>query len=192
MPYFDGKDLYEFIDDDDYFENVSTSMMLKIFYKILEKLYDLHYCKDIVHCDLKPENVMILEANDSDEIEVELIDYGIAKSIRKLSSDNKFLKSKGHFGTKGYVAPELMRDCKYNRKMDVFSIGVILYNMVTECCLFAKGYKYYKLSQSEYYKYIKKMCTLLKDFEKMIFVFLYVYSMLLLNILSHDAWFILL
>ena len=44
---------------------------------------------------------MILQHRDSDEIEVEIIDYGIAKSLRNLSSDSKYLKSKGHFGTKG-------------------------------------------------------------------------------------------
>ena len=53
--------------------------------------------------DLKPENVMILgKKNESmDDIDVELIDYGISKSLRKLSSDHKFLRAKGHFGTKG-------------------------------------------------------------------------------------------
>ena len=162
MPYFEGKDLFEFIDDDDYFKKVSTQTMLHIFYKIAEKLYELHYFKRIVHGDLKPENVMILQNHKSDEIEVEIIDYGIAKSIRNLSSDAKFLKSKGHFGTKGYVAPELMTHYKYNRKIDVFSAGVVLYNMVTECCLFPKGHKYYRLSQEEYYKYLKKKFKCIK------------------------------
>ena len=37
MPYFDGKDLFEFIDDEDYFKKVEISTMLHIFYKILEK-----------------------------------------------------------------------------------------------------------------------------------------------------------
>ena len=44
---------------------------------------------------------MILQNNKTDEIDVEIIDYGIAKSIKNLKSDEKFLKSKGHFGTKG-------------------------------------------------------------------------------------------
>ena len=56
----------------------------------------------------------------------------------------------------GYVAPELMTESRYNRKIDVFSLGVVLYNMVTECCLFTKGHKYYKMTQNEYYKYLKR------------------------------------
>eukprot|EP01083_Nonionella_stella_P060880 158772_1 len=172
MPYFEGKDLFEFIDDEEYFKNVSTNTMLHIFYKIAEKLYDLHYFKKIVHGDLKPENVMILQSNTSDDIEVEIIDYGIAKSIRNLSSDAKYLKSKGHFGTKGYVAPELMKESKYNRKIDVFSAGVVLYNMVTECCLFPKGHKYYRMCEAEYYKYLKKKFKCIKK-KKMVMNILY-------------------
>lgn len=156
MPYFKGKDLFEYIDDEDYPDKVNDDLILHIFYKIIEKLYDLHYIKGIVHGDLKPENVMILQNRESSEIEVEIIDYGIAKSLRNLSSDSKYLKSKGHFGTKGYVAPELMLESRYNRKIDVFSVGVVLYNMVTECCLFTKGHKYYKMTQNEYYKYLKR------------------------------------
>jgi len=117
---------------------------------------------------LKPENVMILQNAETNEIEVEIIDYGIAKSIRNLSSDAKYLKSKGHFGTKGYVAPELMRESKYNRKIDVFSAGVVLYNMVTECCLFPKGHKYYRLTQAEYYKYLKKKFKCIKKRKQVI------------------------
>ena len=55
-----------------------------------------------------------------------------------------------------------MRESRYNRKIDVFSAGVVLYNMVTECCLFPKGHKYYKLSQQEYYKYLKKKFKCIK------------------------------
>ena len=161
MPYFRGKDLFEFIDDADYQRTVSDALILHIFYKIAETLYDLHYFKGIVHGDFKPENVMILNSGGGgvvglEQLEVEIIDYGIAKSLRNLSSDRKYLRSKGHFGTKGYVAPELMNGSRYNRKIDVFSAGVVLYNMVTECCLFPKGHKYYRLSQADYYKYLKR------------------------------------
>eukprot|EP00484_Ammonia_sp_Unknown_P017330 CAMPEP_0197034492 /NCGR_PEP_ID=MMETSP1384-20130603/12597_1 /TAXON_ID=29189 /ORGANISM="Ammonia sp." /LENGTH=860 /DNA_ID=CAMNT_0042464433 /DNA_START=338 /DNA_END=2920 /DNA_ORIENTATION=- len=166
QPYFEGKDLFEFIDDDNYFKKVNTQMILTIFYKIAEKLYDLHYFKRMVHGDLKPENVIILQSNKSDEIEVEIVDYGIAKSIRNLSDDRKFLRSKGHFGTKGYVAPELMKSCKYNRKIDVFSAGVVLYNMATECCLFPKQHKYYKLEEADYYKYLRKKFKVIKKKEQ--------------------------
>merc|ERR1719334_1235735 len=80
MPYFCGKDLFEFIDDADYQRTVSDALILHIFYKMTEKLYDLHYFKNIVHGDLKPENVMILENGSGlDGLEVEIIDYGIAK-----------------------------------------------------------------------------------------------------------------
>ena len=53
---------------------------------------------------------MILQCRESGEIEVEIIDYGIAKSLRNLTSDSKYLKSKGHFGTKGMKHREIVFD----------------------------------------------------------------------------------
>merc|ERR1712176_1317332 len=109
---------------------------------------------------------MILQ--DGSDIEVKLIDFGLAKSLRHLSTDSRFLKSKGHFGTKGYVAPELMTESKYNRKIDVFSAGLVLYNMLTECCLFPKGHKYYKLTQSEYNNYLTRKFKCIKKKKQVI------------------------
>jgi len=159
MPYFEGRDLFDYIDDEAYARTASTALILDIFHNILEKLHELHYSKLMVHGDLKPENVIVLQSKAGGaelQVAVEIIDYGIAKSIRNLSCDTRYLKSSGHFGTKGYVAPELMNHSRYNRKIDVFSAGVVLYNMVTECCLFPKGHKYYEMSASEYYRYLRK------------------------------------
>ena len=49
MPYFKGKDLFEYIDDEEYPEKINDGIILHIFYKIVEKMYDLHYLKNIVH-----------------------------------------------------------------------------------------------------------------------------------------------
>merc|ERR1719410_2643845 len=135
-------------------DKVSDELLLDIWWKIQHKLYDLHYVKKIVHGDINPENVMILQ-NGSD-IEVEISDSGVAQSLCNLPPGSRYLKSKGHFGTTGYVAPELIVLGIYNHKIDVFSAGVVLYKMMTQRCLFPKGHKYYGLTKNEYYEYLKR------------------------------------
>eukprot|EP01084_Bolivina_argentea_P166284 288727_1 len=177
MPYFNGKDLFEFIDGN-YEKQVNVGVYLGIFCKIMEILYELHYIYDIIHGDLKLENIMILgDENDGDNIQVKIIDYGIAKSIENydLNGDN-YIETKGCFGTKGYIAPEIYGNNKYNRKIDVFSCGVILYSMITERFLFPKGYAYYNYAQGYYYKYLKKKFKKIK--RKKVFIKKLLYSCL--------------
>lgn len=81
------------------------------------------YChdKNLVHCDLKPENIM-LESAESTLIKV--IDFGNSSVCTK---DQK-LSNK--FGSVYYVAPEVLNS-SYNEKCDVWSLGVILYLLLT-------------------------------------------------------------
>ena len=51
--------------------------------------------------DLKPENVMIFRDDLTDDIEVELIDYGVAQSLHGIVGGDQYLKTPHHFGTKG-------------------------------------------------------------------------------------------
>ena len=61
-----------------------------------------------------------------------------------------------------------MNEHKYNTKIDVFSIGVVLYNLVTECILFPKDHKYNKLSQNDYYRYLKKKFKCIRKEDKVL------------------------
>src|SRR5215831_2534083 len=76
----------------------------------------------IVHCDVSPPNVLL-----SFEGEVKLIDFGIAKSRQQLSETDPNIG----FGKFGYMAPEqLVRGRKIDRRADLYSIGVILYELL--------------------------------------------------------------
>merc|ERR1719411_999790 len=91
--------------------------------QILVALKHLH-SKNIVHCDLKPENVLL--SSDSDFPQVKLCDFGYARIIRKKS----FRKS--IVGTPAYLAPEvlyanLLKKRGFNRSLDMWSTGVIIY-----------------------------------------------------------------
>ncbi|EEB13411.1 serine/threonine-protein kinase D1, putative [Pediculus humanus corporis] len=86
--------------------------------QILIALKHLH-SKNIVHCDLKPENVLL--SSDGDFPQVKLCDFGFARIIGEKSFRRSVV------GTPAYLAPEVLRNKGYNRSLDMWSVGVIVY-----------------------------------------------------------------
>ncbi|XP_015113925.1 serine/threonine-protein kinase D3 [Diachasma alloeum] len=86
--------------------------------QILVALKHLH-SKNIVHCDLKPENVLLSSNNDFTQ--VKLCDFGFARIIGEKSFRRSVV------GTPAYLAPEVLRNKGYNRSLDMWSVGVIVY-----------------------------------------------------------------
>ena len=73
----------------------------------------------IVHRDLKPENVLMVENSESGE--VKLIDFGLSKIIGPTQTCNE------PYGTLSYVAPEVLLQKPYDKAVDVWSLGIILF-----------------------------------------------------------------
>lgn len=97
--------------DNSLIENVTTSVCSA-----------LHYAHQLglVHCDIKPGNIMM---NDSGL--VQLTDFGIARM-----TDTATVTMVG-FGTPAYMAPELVRGDNPSPQSDIYSFGIVLYEMVT-------------------------------------------------------------
>ena len=79
----------------------------------------------IIHRDIKPENILIKNKTKGEPISLAFVDLGFATYCEDY---NKLFT---RCGTPGYVAPEVLHDKKYNCKADIFSLGVILYIMLT-------------------------------------------------------------
>ena len=77
----------------------------------------------IIHRDLKPDNIMLTEANDKGHIKI--MDFGLSKILGKKE------KTSDGFGTLTFVSPEVLIRKPYNREIDIWSIGVILYLMLS-------------------------------------------------------------
>jgi serine/threonine protein kinase len=88
-----------------------------IIMQLLSALRCLHQ-RGIVHRDIKTENVILI---DSEADEVKLVDFGLATP----EMDAEAMATR--CGTPGYIAPEVLRNEKYGRKVDCFSVGVLLY-----------------------------------------------------------------
>lgn len=89
---------------------------------ILQIINSLLYLdsKKIIHRDIKLENIIL---DSLDPSKIYLVDFGMAEF---LSDKEKNLKK---CGTPGYIAPEILNDYYYDQKADVFSCGVVLYNL---------------------------------------------------------------
>lgn len=89
--------------------------------QILVALRDLHV-RNIVHCDLKPENVLLSSlSSECGFPQIKLCDFGFARIIEEKSFRRSVV------GTPAYLAPEVLLNKGYNRSLDMWSVGVVVY-----------------------------------------------------------------
>jgi adenylate cyclase len=100
---------------------LSVKKTLSLITQVCEGLAEAHKL-DVVHRDLKPQNMLI----DADGT-VRIMDFGIARSLKR-----KGLTEKGMLiGTPEYMSPEQLDSPDVDKRSDIYSIGVILYKMLT-------------------------------------------------------------
>lgn len=93
------------------------------------------HAKGIIHRDLKPDNVMLIPDPDPDDpwrVRVKLLDFGVAKLAGSLEpGSGPGTRDSAVIGTPEYMSPEQARDSgKVSDKTDVYSLGIILYEML--------------------------------------------------------------
>jgi serine/threonine-protein kinase len=119
MEWCEGRLLRQILDEG----AISHDRAIRIAIGVLEALEYIH-SNGVVHRDLKPENIMV-DAEDN----IKLIDFGIASdsAARRLTYAN-FTAT---LGTPNYISPEQVKGKRGDGRSDIFSIGVILYEMLT-------------------------------------------------------------
>ncbi|KAL7068628.1 protein kinase domain-containing protein [Cryptosporidium serpentis] len=117
LEFLGGGELFEWIAQKGAYTEEQAKVAMR---RILLALQWLH-TNDFVHRDLKTEN-LILENKDCPE-SLKIIDFGLAASLGSPAM-------KMRCGSPGYVAPEILEDKSYSTKVDVFSIGVVLYTVL--------------------------------------------------------------
>lgn len=136
--YCSGGDLFETISQQKKFTEKRAAEIIR------DILSAIQYChqKNLVHCDLKPEN-LLFDSQNPQLNNIKVIDFGNSSFCEPGTT----LKYKQ--GTVYYVAPEVLKGC-YDHKCDVWSLGVILFlllsgkppfNGATENRIFEKIYK---------------------------------------------------
>ena len=125
MDYINGGTLFNYIISSPC-GRLDTEITIDIIIQILETLDYLHNVVKICHRDIKPDNFLI-SFNELNKPFIKLIDFGLAQEIKK---GEKF---RGKFGTKIYMAPEIIKKLPYTEKVDMWSTGILLFNMETGC-----------------------------------------------------------
>ena len=113
-----GGELFEKVIEDEYIDEAEVCSYMK---QILEGVQHMHE-RDILHLDLKPENIMLVRP---DSKQIKLIDFGLARRYAP-GSDLKIM-----FGTPEFVAPEVLTYDKITPATDLWSVGVIAYVLMS-------------------------------------------------------------
>jgi eukaryotic-like serine/threonine-protein kinase len=122
MEFFDGGDLMKRLGG----KALAPAECLRLFRELMTALGDIHE-KGILHRDLKPQNLMF--RNDGS---LAIVDFGIAKHV-----DAADMTGQGEvLGTPRYMSPEQVQGKALDMRTDIYSAGVLLYQMLTGKHLF--------------------------------------------------------
>lgn len=123
MEYIQGGDLFDFIINSSS-KKLDEKLALNIFMQMIKAVHYLH-CEGFMHRDIKPENFLIF-TDDKNQLKIKLIDFGFACHFKPNE------KKRDKVGSINYIAPEMLleEDCEYDCKIDIWALGICLYNML--------------------------------------------------------------
>ncbi|CAK77700.1 unnamed protein product (macronuclear) [Paramecium tetraurelia] len=143
LEYLNGGELHKFMKKSPPFSEEKCS---KLIYKLLKACLFIHE-QGILHRDIKPENIMLRKKDDLEDLCI--CDFGLADYY---NPNGKYLFTR--CGTPGYVAPELLQDKLYDYKVDVYSIGILMFILIAGKSPF-EGKDYDDVVMRNYYAKVK-------------------------------------
>ena len=128
MEFVEGESLRQRIDRQ---KHLAPADAAAIGIQVCRSLLEAHK-KHIAHRDLKPENILLSTTEDG-TVRVKVLDYGLARSVdpSETGSAAQFTQVGMILGTPEYMAPEQAQGLPVDTRADIYSLGVVLYEMLT-------------------------------------------------------------
>ena len=125
MEYVDGLPITEYCDA----HKLDIAARLRLFAQVLDAVQFAH-ASLIIHRDLKPSNILVTAAG-----EVRLLDFGIAKLLaeNETALETQLTQMAGRAMTPDYASPEQIKGESLTIATDVYSLGVVLYELLAGC-----------------------------------------------------------
>lgn len=117
MEFLEGKDLSKFIKRKN---QLSFRKILQVIARVADALEYAHN-REVIHRDIKPANIMLLDNGG-----VKMTDFGIAKAISSSRTKTGVI-----LGTPNYMSPEQIMGQKIDQKSDIFSLGVLFFQLLS-------------------------------------------------------------
>jgi eukaryotic-like serine/threonine-protein kinase len=108
----------------------SVKRAVEIAIPVCEALAEAHKV-GIIHRDIKPDNIFLHRLKETEVVKV--VDFGLAKMLSATADETlRAMTMAGSLmGTPGFMAPERITDQPYDGRVDIYSLGVVLYQMLT-------------------------------------------------------------
>src|SRR5262249_32620419 len=127
MEFLDGRTLSQAMQADG---PLAQDRVIHIAQQVCRSLREAH-ALGIIHRDLKPANVMLLKQQDDHDF-VKVLDFGLVKFFSGGETIENDITNAGTFmGSPHYIAPEQARNQGPDQRCDIYSLGVLLYHMLT-------------------------------------------------------------
>ena len=121
MEYVEGQPLTSWCDE----HRLPIAARLELCLQVLDAMQYAHD-KHVVHRDLKPSNILVTESG-----QVQLLDFGVAKLLEEETDQAQLTSVYGRALTPDYASPELLRGEPLDARCDIYSFGVVLYELLT-------------------------------------------------------------
>src|SRR5438874_6594134 len=126
MEFLDGRTLSQAMQQEG---PLAQERVIHVAQQICRSLREAH-ALGIIHRDLKPANVMLLRQHDDHDF-VKVLDFGLVKFFHGDNPDGEITNAGTFMGSPHYIAPEQARNQGPDQSCDIYSLGVLLYQMLT-------------------------------------------------------------
>lgn len=120
MEFLKGGDFFNYLEVKNF--NIPETRAKTIAHQLATAIFYLHSF-GIAHRDLKPENILMVDTSYNSSIKI--VDFGLSKTFGPGETCNE------PFGTLCYVAPEILLQSPYDKSVDCWSLGIIIYLMLS-------------------------------------------------------------